>query len=246
MNEDLDQFCKDELNKIKKRFVSKCKRCNGIGLYEDDACDCLKKYFYYVELAAANIPREYWFAEMKNFHGDKLSQTTVEKYIANMDVALKKGLGLTFLGSYGRGKTFLCILILKAAIRQKYSVYFATMAELIKFIQDGFSNPDKVAFYNSRVKKANFLCIDNLGSEYRNLSSFGSFTAAEFDILIRFRKGNLLPTFLTTNLTSEKFTKYYGNSVKSLLTACNKERVVAGDDFRDQLGKEWDKQIIEK
>jgi DNA replication protein DnaC len=115
------------------------------------------------------------------------------------------------------------------------------MAELIKFIQGGFEDEEKADFYNNKIKKVDFLCVDDLGKEYRNLKNSGSFVTAEFDILMRFRKGSLLPSILTTNLGDTEFKKFYGDSVDSLLTSCNKRLIVMGDDFRGKQGKKWDK-----
>jgi len=241
MYDDLDLFYEDELKKVKAEIVGTCKKCKGKGFNDDgDDCECYGKYMYYVNLAASNIPKEYWNLSMSDFRGDKISQKIVERYMSHLDIACKNGLGITFLGSNGRGKTFFCSVILKTAIKQEYSAFFITMAELVKLIQKGFTDPTRATFYEEMIKKSDFLCLDNLGSEYRNLENFGAFIVAEFDILIRFRKSNLLPTLLTTNLNKDDFKKCYGKSVDSLLQASNKKIVVTGDDFRDVIGSSWD------
>ena len=232
----------ERLKKLKDKIVGSCKICLGTGIgINDKECECLKKYLYYAGLAAANVPSDYWFLDESEFEGDKLGLNTVKKYINSIDNALKQGLGITFLGSYGRGKTFLSILIIKAAVVKQHSAFMITMAELIKFIQGGFEDEEKVDFYNNKIKKVEFLCVDDLGKEYRNLKNAGSFVTSEFDILMRFRKGSLLPTLLTTNLSDAEFKKLYGDSVASLLTSCNKQLVVMGDDFRGKQGKKWEK-----
>jgi len=241
MDNEFDLFYEDELMKIKDRLVKQCTICKGTGL-DDDAndCTCYKKYIRYVKLASSNIPKEYWSLKLDDFKGDKTSLSVVQRYIDNIEKAYKNGLGLTFLGPNGRGKTFLSSIILKTAIKKDYSAFFITMAELIKLIQKGFDESDKIEYYERTIKNSQFLCLDNLGSEYRNLHNFGGFIVAEFDILMRFRKSNLLPTLLTTNLSTDEFKKAYGKSVDSLLQASNKKIVVMGDDFRNKIGSKWD------
>ena len=80
-----------------------------------------------------------------------------------------------------------------------------------------------------KIKDIQFLVLDNMNSEYVKNAEFN---VSEFDILLRYRSGNCLPTIITTNYNEEEFKENYGVSINSLLSARNQFISVKGEDYR--------------
>jgi DNA replication protein DnaC len=223
---------KKQLFKLRDTLLNSCTKCNHSGWINDVQCECSKKFEYYVKLDAAGIDKEYWLLDFDAFIGDGVAKGLVEKYIANLDVAYDEGLGLVLWGGNGLGKTLLSSIILKRALSANKTIQFTTMAELLEIMRDKISNDDAKKFYEEQIKNVDFLCLDNMGSEYAPAKSTGQFSVAEFDILSRYRRRNALPTILTTNENPESFRKLYGNSISSLFSGNSLFIEVTGVDYR--------------
>lgn len=227
----------DMLLKLKTGLLSACDKCNHTGWidghgYADVMCQCLSQFENYIKLDEAGIDREYWNVSFNDWKGDEVARSLVEKYIDKIDVAYEEGLGMVFWGNSGTGKTMLCSIVLKYAMRKNYSVRFITMAELLDVLRKKIADEQVELFYEDNIKNVDFLCIDNLGSEYSAKRAGVSYSVAEFDILARHRRRNLLPTILTTNENPTEFNALYGSSISSLYSGCSKFVNVVGEDYR--------------
>ena len=200
-------------------------------------CECLSTFSRYADLYAAGIDREYWDVSFDDWKGDPLAKDLVERYVKNIDVACNEGLGFLFWGNSGTGKTMLCSIILKEAMKKKYSIKFITMAELLDVVRKKIGDESVEKMYNETIKEIDFLCIDNLGSEYIPQKSSNQYVIAEFDTLARYRKRNMLPTLLTTNLNPTDFANTYGVAISSLYTGCSAIIEVSGVDYRQKINR---------
>lgn len=228
---------------LKTKILSGCSDCDHTGWLDvsdsPSPCRCLKQFERYLELDAAGIDKEYWDLSLaSNWNGDQIAKDRVEEYITNLSSAYDNGLGIVFHGTNGVGKTFLGVTILKKALELGKSVCFITMAELCQKMKSKIDSEGDREFYEDRVKNVDYLYIDNLGSEYRP-QNFGTYTLAEFDILARHRRRNLLPTLLSTNLSREEFISQYGSSISSLFSASAQFLHVQGSDFRQSQGQQY-------
>ena len=240
---------RDLFLKLKQKLLESCLICNKTGWKDTgEMCDCLKKFEYYLDLDDAGIDKEYWDLTVENWESDGVALSKVEEYIDSLDIAYENGFGLVFSGSNGTGKTLLSSFILKEALKLGRTIRFITMGEVRDLMLRKISDPIALSFFDVKVKSVDFLCLDNLGSEYvpQRLGQNGPYILSEFDILARYRKRNLMPTILTTNLSEQAFIEQYGSSISSLFRGCSSFIEVKGSDFRPKQAKKIESKIKRK
>jgi len=236
----------ERFERLKKDMLNRCKICKGKGIVNNKKCRCMKKFEYYITLFFRGIEEEYWDSTLDDFKGDKIAKGVIEDYIKNIDNAFKYGLSLGLSGSHGVGKTLASILILKAALAKKYTIYFITLAELLKLIKKPFSEEDSDAIkLYDEIKNIDFLALDDLSEEYTP-KDFGAFCVSEMSLLFRYRRRNCLPSIITTNLTKKDLENKYGSSLSSLMKSNFKFITISGKDFREKQGKNWNKLLKSK
>ena len=238
----MEQALINRMEKIRKKLKDECTKCKHSGILNNQSCECMKKYEYYVTLLFCGIEEEYWDLTLDDFKGDKLAKGTIVDYIDNLKNAFEYGLSLGLSGSHGVGKTLASALILKAALDVKYTIYSISLAELLKLIKKPFSEEDteSIRLYNDKIKNADFLVVDDLGDEYTP-KDFGAFCISEMSLLFRHRRRNCFPTIITTNLTKKDLEEKYGSSLSSLMKSNFKFITLSGKDFREKQGKNWDR-----
>lgn len=228
---DNDSFDRIEMmNPIK----SVCPTCGDRGFYNLDfktyECDCEIQKLLQRHYLAANIGREYHDICLDDFAGDDAStvvaaaSTFIEKFDDNMHY----GLGLTFSGPFGTGKTFAMICVLKELIKRGVKVYFITFDELINIWGKSWQDDQAKNMLERKLKAAQVLGLDELHTDKRNV---GGFLSAGLDSVIRHRTANLLPTLITTNMKPEQELDQFGR-VYSLLAAKNTRVRTNGHDRR--------------
>lgn len=224
-------------NNVKKnyRVTGRCPTCDGTKEYhlrgETFKCDCnyqklLEQHYY-----AANIGREYHdICADKDFIGPNrdIVIPVIEDYLNEFDDNFHYGLGITFSGPLGTGKTFAMTSVLKELCKQGRNVYFINFNELINIWGSSWHNDESKIMLQDKLKQAEILGIDELITDNRNISGF---LASGYDSVIRHRTSNLLPTLVTTNLSPGReqsdFAKGY-----SLLSARNVRIELKGEDLR--------------
>lgn len=234
-----------KLKEIKKKLFTECTLCNHTGYVDSKQCKCFKKFELYVDYSYSGIDEEYWDVTFDKFDSDQVAKEEVMKYCDNIENARKNGLGIVFTGSNGTGKTMLASLILIKARKKKYKVYFITFTELLDFIKKSFDNEYYKTYIESNIKNADFLCLDELGAEYRP-KELESFCVAQLSSLSRFRKRNNLCTLATTNLNKQDFISTYGKTINSLFSGSSKFITVNGSDWRTKINKDWDNNLTGK
>lgn len=212
----------------------KCPTCGGRGKYtldfEQFDCDCQVQKLLQKHYFAANIGREYHDICLKDFIGEDTEKVVpvVRKYIDTFDDNFHYGLGLTFRGPVGTGKTFAMTSVLKELVKEGRDVYFITFDELIDVWGSSWHDDTAKRLLQEKLKRADVLGLDEVKTDKRNESGF---LANGFDAVIRFRTSNLLPTLVTTNMSSkqeqDEFTKVF-----SLLSARNEVIETTGHDKR--------------
>lgn len=229
----IDDTTYDRITTLYPVAVS-CPTCGGRGKYNLDLlpneCDCevqklLQKHYF-----AANIGREYHDICLKDFSGSDTNSVVpvTQEYISNFENNFHYGLGLTFSGPVGTGKTFAMTCVLKELIKQGVDVYFITFEELINVWGKSWHDDDAKRLLEQRLKTASVLGLDELRTDPRNA---GGFLANGLDSVIRHRTSNLLPTLVTTNMNREAELDQFGK-VYSLLSAKNTRVETHGHDRR--------------
>lgn len=108
--------------------------------------------------------------------------------------------GLFLVGSVGVGKTSVMTLIAKEIVERTDIIpRFVALGMLF----DLYFERDFKAV--ERFMKSAYLLIDDIGREYA-----ADFPVAKFENFIEYRYGNLLPTFITSNLTIDDLRKRIG------------------------------------
>lgn len=214
-------------------ITNKCPTCEGRGKYTFDFkvydCDCVYQKLLQKHYFAANIPREYHDICLKDFIGDDRDAVTdaVERYLENVESNFHYGLGLSFSGPYGTGKTFAMTSILKEMVKEGRSVYFITFEELINVWGAAWSN-EEAQYLLDKLKSVEFLGMDEWRTDPRNS---GGFLANGLDNVLRWRTSNLLPTFITTNMLPKQEEAEFDKAF-SLLAAANDRVLTIGGDKR--------------
>lgn len=212
----------------------KCPTCGGLEKYNLDyityECDCELQKLLQRHYFAANIGREYHDICLKDFDGPDADSVVpvVQKYIDNFEQNFHYGLGLTFGGPLGTGKTFAMTCVLKELIKVGEDVYFITFEELINVWGKSWHDDAAKKILEKRLKTADVLGLDELRTDPRNA---GGFLANGLDSVIRHRTSNLLPTLVTTNMPKNRELDEFGK-VYSLLSAKNARISTEGHDRR--------------
>ena len=232
------------LGELRKRMLSECSLCHHTGIVEGKACRCFKTFERYVQYSYAGVDEEYWPLEFKDFESDQVARELAETYSLNLANARKFGLGFVFSGRNGTGKTMLCCVILKKALKEGHTIYFITFADLLDIIKKSFDNEYYKALFE-KIRSVDFLCLDELGAEYRP-KDLESFCVAQLSQLSRSRRRNHLCTLVTTNLEKPEFETVYGKTINSLFSGCSKFVSVKGEDWRRQQNISWEKNLLGK
>jgi DNA replication protein DnaC len=228
-----------DFNRIQDSYpvAALCPTCDGKEQYKlNDKwhdCDCqiqklLQKHYF-----QANIGREYHdICADIHFEGPDREDVipVIEDYLKHYTDNFHYGIGVTFSGPVGTGKTFAMTSILKELIKDGRNCYFVGFDELIDVWGRGWHDDTAKKILQDKLKRVEVLGIDELKTDGRNMRGF---LAAGFEAVIRHRTSNLLPTLVTTNMTKieemAEFSKAY-----SLLSIRNLRVEFGGHDRRNK------------
>jgi DNA replication protein DnaC len=214
---------------------SRCPTCDGTKKYmlngEEHACDCQLQLLLQKHYFASNIGREYHdICAFSHFEGPDrdLVIPVIREYLDKYEDNFHYGIGLTFSGPLGTGKTFAMTSVLKDLIQRGHTVYFINFNEMIEVWGSSWHDDKAKKMLQDKLKRVDVLGIDEVTTDKRNLTGF---LASGFDAVIRHRTSNLLPTLITTNMSKNQeraeFSKVY-----SLLSARNVRVDFTGHDRR--------------
>jgi DNA replication protein DnaC len=150
----------------------------------------------------ANIPpqfRDFTLTKIDQPESQKVVKK-IQKYIEKLSTYRKKGIGLYLYGNTGTAKSALGCIILMNALKRRYTCYFTDVEEYLD-LSVNKKDDEEAQEVVRRLSNADFLVIDDLGREYRDVKGF---VESQVDELIRYRIKNLLPTIITTNKTREE------------------------------------------
>lgn len=215
-----------------------CPTCDGEKYYilngKRFECDCEVQRLLQRNYYASNIPSEYHDLSLDDFFGENRDEivSIIMEYIERFNDNFHYGLGITFTGSYGTGKTFAMSCILKELTKQGRDTFFVTFDELVMAFGQTWQN-GAAKHLTDVLKKTEILGLDELKTDGRNENGFLSDALQN---IIRHRTSNMFPTLMTTNLTPEAQEKHFGKAF-SLLSAKNELVMLSGKDSRPQVKK---------
>lgn len=190
----------------------------------------------YNRYAESNIPIEYWSLKMGNdFKGDQRLLTKYNELVADIKTLYMNGSSVCFAGFHGVGKTFTTTSILKKASQKGYSCLYTTLSDIVSTLMNG-SSEDKF-LSKKELSMVDFLVIDEVDIRFFNQSeSSNEIFGKMFELILRTRQQNKLPTFIATNSPNikENFKSFFKDSLGSLF---NKVQIftVFGEDYRAQV-----------
>ncbi len=178
-----------------------------------------------------DIPLQFMDLDM---NGVYYTEKQEKLYAMLAAILLKKSRkGLYIYGDLGVGKTYLCIALANSLVKQGEKVAFVKVADFFYAIRNTiYNNPDLAQRHISAIKKADYLFLDDIGSE--SVSEF-----IRDDVLLgilEYRLENDLVTIFTSNLSKEELLKHYqyDRKEKSNLMKARRllERIdILADDF---------------
>lgn len=188
------------------------------------------------------IPQRFWGMSLDSYKippGSEDARDIVGDYIANIGSYLSDGVGLTFSGPPGEGKTMLMSIIGMAAVDAGYTVYYMPMARYIRnqlnliawsgvdALEDDFVDTTRLQL---RVRnKVQFLLLDDVGKEHHTNTGFAQ---DEFDFLVRLRYDKALPTIITTNVPVDTWNGKYSAAMQSFVNEAFPEVIIDTKDYR--------------
>jgi len=122
-------------------------------------------------------------------------QETIFKYIDQMDLMIRDGLGFLFYGSAGVGKTSTAALLAMEARSRGYTTFFVPVSDLREMIRSHVTFDDSSIL--DRVRKVRFLVLDGLRAEDARDSLFSGVDLAR---LMEARTSWKRSTVITTSV----------------------------------------------
>jgi len=230
------------LHKVQSRFLKKKKKeifenCD----HDEEICDCRKEFLLLIKKVKANIPKKYIELSWEDLDHPQIQQDkkNIKKYAENIEKFYDKSFGLFLYGQAGLGKTALGSIILNAAIKKRFSIYYIEFQNLLDFFtarwnKSGTEREDNKNAFNKKILYKDFLMIDNLGRETKTKINLKA-----LEQVVRFRTNNGLPIIFTSNLSVKKFCNKYksngGNVLFSLLSGSVKKIKLEGFDYRKKV-----------
>lgn len=165
----------------------------------------------------------------------KLYESTCE----SLDGYIDRGMGLYVQGGHGLGKSLLCALVAKEAIRRGHKVRFATFVDLLSWHEStwkGDDTTDAKRRFASDVQDVDLLVIDDLGKENLAGATVTPMVVQRFvSELLRQRTQRELSTFVSANIFAHQMDGRYGTDVASLLDESFEVVTLDGEDFRNKI-----------
>lgn len=136
------------------------------------------------------------FENYKINNKNKKAYENAKKY-ANKLINGETDKGLFITGTYGVGKTYLASCIANETIKNKNTVVFGTLIQLLDYIKDTYKDSDvSDKEYLNLYSSVDLLIIDDLGKEKPT-----EWVLEKLFLIVNNRYNNYLPIVITTNYT---------------------------------------------
>lgn len=221
------------------RFIYECTKCKG----KDPSCKC--HYLYETAVAAyeACVPMDFWNIKPKDVkHNVEVFRGLVVKYVKNFRKAFTRGYGVVLCGPNGAGKSYFISYILMQAIRVGRTAYYTTLPDLYYYIKKGFDDK-KIEQRLDWMLTSDIVAIDEMGKEQRVRDQDSSYINGEIERILKRRYDDTQPTLLGTNMGYSQLTKFYGETIASMLHGKYKAAQLQPGDYRKQMALRMDKDM---
>ena len=218
--------------------VGKCERgCHKGFLINKDTndselCICMSVFRYLNRLIQAGIPQEYWTLSLDKLEVPERYIQHVRKFLRNYRNALNRGLGMMFLGSNGIGKTTLMVEIGKHFALIGYSVTYFTLQRYIN---------QKFTEYPIDISGCDVILIDEIDKAYAKPGS--DYLPKTFEELVRQIISLNKVSIFSTNSSTASVKELFGGSVFSAIKRKLQIVPMKGDDYSDNLQRNWESRL---
>ena len=210
---------RDYLLDFKKKYVEGCPICFGKNL----KCTCQEKLQLEIKKIKANIPLKY--CDFTNF---TLKKADLLNYVSHLKENLQTGQGLYLYGGVGSESIKSVAYILTKALEQNYTAEFIQFGDCIALSTKSWYSEDVYFQGVVNLLDANFLVMDDVGSEYKK-----ELATAVFDGIFRERCHRLNATLMISHVNWDEVGTYYGNKVKGLFEEHMKPILLPGVQIRN-------------
>lgn len=221
-----------------------CPTCDKVGHYfwkgEERPCDCAAQLQLHKHYLLSGIGVDYQRMSWDDFQGDPELKAVVDLYLDGHSNFVNRGVGLLISGTFGTGKTFASMMLLKDLVKLGYSCYATTFASMIEMFTAGWRSDEDRRFFQEKVVYSQVLLLDDLGKEMRRKNNLAEST---FDDVLRRRHSDGRPTLITTNFTKRELSEGYGGAILSLLREKSITHEATGTDFRPQANDRMIREI---
>lgn len=180
---------------------------------------CIQEYRLEIRKVQSRIPAKYRAFTMGHIKHPalELSKEYIEDYLENLATNKMAGVAPLLWGSSGTGKTMLGCIVLMEALKRNYSTYFTKVGECIDLLTSSWYDEEVKQEFHAQVLSTDFLMIDDMGDEFKNLASNSNLRESTLNRILRVRTDNLRPTILTTNLDPTKIKEGYDFRIFSII-----------------------------
>ena len=223
----------------KARFatIHRCKKCNGIN----PDCTCYLQYNTAVQAFEACVPKDFQNIKPGDVkHNVDVFKGIVLKYVEKLNIAIKKGYSLAFLGANGAGKTYFMSYILMEAIRRGRTAYYTTIPQLEFDLKRGWK--DKALEQRLEwLLTSDFLALDEAGVERKMRKD--NEIAVHIERILKQRCDDNAPVLLSTNLSYKSLLSVYGSAVGSVIDGKFEKVIMESGDYRKKIARKMKKEM---
>ena len=221
-----------------------CPLCQDTGYVGSEKCVCFRSAEVALLYAQSNLsddPQEsfdafsfsYYDTERRDEssgkteaeHAKKAFDTCVS-FVKNFD---SKGGNLFLYGDTGVGKTFLSRCVARALLDTAHLVLYFSAEDLFAQLADSAFSKEASSLNRQDLLEADFLIIDDLGTEMTN-----SFVSSQLFQIVNERLIRNRSTMISTNLNLSEFSGTYSERTVSRITGSYQMLKLIGSDIRLQ------------
>lgn len=194
-------------------------------------CDCAVQVALFARYLLAGIPEQYMRLNWEDYSGSEDARIMVGDYLERWVAYRDNGVGVEFGGpKLGIGKTFAATHLGKEMVKRRQKVFFVPFVEMVAAFEK-----ENAEALEEKIRWTPYVILDDIMPPKSERQE--NFYHTRFEAMIRHRTNYNLPTFITTNLTTDELDKYYPRTY-SLLGAKQVRINMTGKDFRQQMGEE--------
>lgn len=196
----------------------------------DYDCPCAEQFVLFKYLLNAGLPKDlqrYGLGDLVAV--DPSATEAMTDYVTDHEFFISQGHGFIFRGSRGTGKTLLAALMLKQLLDKGVDGYYVVFTDMLDAFAAGWRDDAAKVWFDSRIKSAPLLVVDDIGKEHPNRVSMSS---VAIDNVFRSRVQAGRPTIITTNLTPAEMSANYSSALETM-AGKSLSFEFGGDSWRD-------------